>query len=130
MCSQFVSHLQSQTLLLDVRGCTAGSVLCGGVTPAGLPSLYTPPNWDQWATGCHHGTVTGAARAMTRWPGRLLPVSLIVVSRCLLGCGSYSGSAPHMLHNLAKLEHSLGDAFAVRFCCCTSVLPSSLFYYT
>lgn len=33
------SHLQSQTLLLDARGCTAESMPCDGVMPAGLASL-------------------------------------------------------------------------------------------
>jgi len=69
MYSQLLSHLQSQTLLLDVRGCTAESVPCDGVKPAGLPSPSSPPNTGWWAAHGHCSTVTGVVTAM-KWVAR------------------------------------------------------------
>lgn len=118
--------LAESDLASGFQGLYSESMPCNGVTAAGLPSL---PSQTQ-ASGLH---ILIAAlwpvqpEPSSGWPGQLLLVSLVVVSWCLLGCGSYSGSVLHVLCNLAR---HLGSAFALCLCCCALILPSSLFCYT
>lgn len=59
--------LQSQTLLLDVRACTAESMPCGGAMPWGFPP--SPQNTEHWVAYSQHSTVITVART-TRWVAR------------------------------------------------------------
>lgn len=113
--------LQSKTLLLDVRGCTAESLPCGGVMTWGFPP--SPQNTELWVVCCHHSTAVSVAR--TGVPSQ--PPHCILV---LPGCRSDPGRALHVCHNLAKWEHSRGSAGTTCMSCCSWRLLGSLFCCT
>lgn len=117
--------LQSQTLLLDFRGCTAESLPCDGMMPWGFPP--SPQNSEHWVADCHHSTATSMARAV-RWVARTgapsQPPHRVLV---FPGCRSHPGGALHVCCNLPKWEHSPGSAGAACLSCCSQRLLSSLF---